>query len=49
MDNLFGFFVPVEVGLHVEIRKQNDQSDQVNAIEIQLITTEATIDVQGRG
>jgi hypothetical protein len=44
---LSGFFVFLEVGPDVEISKQNNQSDQVNSIEIQLVSTEATINVQG--
>lgn len=46
--DLFRFFVFfVKVGPHVEVRKQNNQSDQVNSMDPQMVSTEATISVQG--
>lgn len=44
---LFGFFVFLEIGMKVEIRKKNNQGNHIHAIEIQLVSTEATVNVQG--
>ena len=44
---LVGFFVFLEVGMNVKKKKKSNQGNHVHAIEIQLVSTEATINVQG--
>lgn len=49
MHLLFRFLVFAQVSPDIEIRKKNNQRDHVYPTDIKLVSTEATINVQGRG